>query len=91
MVKCIGYPGNIGGGREMIQSNSAMENGHNNMSPPTNRVRSTKTFGASGGPWFINQGANVNGVNSYITGQPSSYLYGPRFDAAIQNLLRNAQ
>jgi len=85
----IGYPGNIGGGQEMIRAISPQEAG-DNMVPPTNRLRSTKTFGASGGPWFINNGANVNGVNSYIKSNPSTHLYSPRFDAYIGDLLKRA-
>lgn len=45
----IGYPGNIGGGNAMIQAKANIEQG-DNFNPPTVRLRSTKTFGASGGP-----------------------------------------
>jgi len=85
---CIGYPGNIGGANQMIHSKAAQENG-DNMNPPTKRLSSTMTFGASGGPWFVNGGSQTNGVNSYIKqGQP--YLYAPNMDGQIQNMVRNA-
>jgi len=86
----IGYPGNIGGGQSMIHAKSNIEPG-DNFNPPTVRKRSTKTFGASGGPWYINNGANVNGVNSYIKSNPSTHLYSPRFDQYIAELLKKAQ
>jgi len=85
---CIGYPGNIGGAREMIHSRANQENG-DNFSPPTKRISSTMTFGASGGPWFVNGGSNTNGVNSYIR-QGSPYLYAPQMDSLIETLVRNA-
>jgi len=86
----IGYPGNIGGAREMIHSTGSQTNGDSFPgSPNTKRMGSTMTFGASGGPWFVNGGTNTNGVNSYIR-QGSPFLYAPAMDAQIQNMVRNA-
>jgi len=91
-TECIGYPGNFGNAQKMIHSVGNQADGHTNMSPPTLKVPSRMTFGASGGPWFVNNGANTNGCNSYIvTGGVSQFLYGPRFDNLIQQLLANAQ
>jgi len=90
-IECIGYPGNFGNGQRMIHSVGAQAPGHNDMSPPTLKVPSRMTFGASGGPWCANNGANTNGVNSYITTQTNSvWLYGPRFDTYIQQLVSQA-
>jgi len=85
---CIGYPGNIGGANQMIHSRAAQQAG-DSFSPPTKRLSSTMTFGASGGPWFVNGGSNTNGVNSYIK-QGSPFLYAPEMDGQIQNMVRNA-
>jgi len=85
---CIGYPGNIGGAQQMIHSRANQENG-DAFSPPTKKLSSTMTFGASGGPWFVNGGSQTNGVNSYIR-QGSPFLYAPEMDGQISNMVRNA-
>jgi len=76
----------------MIHSVGGQAPGENNVSPPTKKVPSRMTFGASGGPWFVNNGANTNGVNSYITTTTNSvWLYGPTFDNYVQQLIAQAQ
>jgi hypothetical protein len=72
----------------MIHSKGNQENG-DNFSPPTKRMGSTMTFGASGGPWFVNGGTNTNGVNSYIR-QGSPFLYAPQMDGQIESMVRQA-
>ena len=45
----LGYPANIGGGNVMIQSTGTQSVGDTAYNPPTLKLPSTMTFGASGG------------------------------------------
>jgi hypothetical protein len=82
----LGYPGNIGGGNKMVQATGTISLGSTAFSPNTQKLPSTMTFGASGGPWIVNSN-QVNGLNSYITSTNPSFMYSPYFDAKIQNLI----
>jgi hypothetical protein len=47
----LGYPSNIGGGnKKMVQATGTMSLGSTAFSPNTQKLPSTMTFGASGGP-----------------------------------------
>eukprot|EP01080_Neovahlkampfia_damariscottae_P010368 gene10368-2897_t len=84
-VRALGYPGNIGGGSSMVESTGRMSTG-SSYTPPTVKIPSTMTFGASGGPWVVNN-LQVNGLNSHILSNPSQYMYSPYFDNTIKRLI----
>jgi hypothetical protein len=50
----------------------------------------TFSLGASGGPWTVNDGKNVDSVNSFISGDPnhSRWIFGPSFDQKIGDLIK---
>jgi len=89
----LGFPGNIGGGRRMIQSTGRQSMGHTNRNPATVKFPSKMTYGSSGGPWIIqgtekkNGSRRVNGNVSY--GNPNTdpnNFYGPYFDKDVKAL-----
>jgi hypothetical protein len=48
--------------------------------PPTMAIRCRWAPGASGGGWLINEGTQINGVNSYLHLESKSRTYGPYFN-----------
>jgi len=85
-VVAIGWPGNVGGGRRMICSTGPMSAGNRAHNPLSVQIRSTMTFGSSGGPWV-----GPNGVCSVVShGTPGTgIMFGPYFDAATDQLRRS--
>jgi len=81
-VEALGYPQNIGGGRRMIQTTGQMAPGRR-LTPEAISLRSTMTFGSSGGPWITPRG--VGSVVSHGT-PGTGIMFGPYFDSATQQL-----
>jgi V8-like Glu-specific endopeptidase len=48
--------------------------------PPTMGIRCHWAPGASGGGWLIGEGAEINGVNTYLHTDDTSKTYGPYFN-----------
>jgi V8-like Glu-specific endopeptidase len=47
--------------------------------PPTLGIRCRWLPGASGGGWLVNEGTEINGVNSYLHLRDKRHTYGPYF------------
>jgi hypothetical protein len=86
-TEVLGYPGNYENGQKMIHSTGRQEFGRS-ARPTIKKAPSRMTQGASGGPWTVNGGSQVDSVNSFITSNPSLWLYGPSFDSEIQQVIR---
>ena len=69
----------------MVESTGPMSTGTSSYSPPTLKIPSTMTFGASGGPWVVNN-LQANGLNSHILSNPSTSMHSPYFDDTIKRL-----
>eukprot|EP01080_Neovahlkampfia_damariscottae_P007799 gene7799-12273_t len=87
-VEVLGYPGNFGNAQKMIHSKGKQEFGRR-ATPTIKKSPSQMTFGASGGPWTISNGKNVDSVNSFITSNPSRWIYGPSFDSEVRQVVGN--
>jgi len=85
-VTAVGWPGNVGGGRRMICSTNPMQAGNRAHNPLSVQLRSTMTFGSSGGAWI-----GSSGVASVVShGTPGTgIMFGPYFDDATQQMMRS--
>jgi len=77
----FGYPGKT----ENMQSCQSPYAGDDAVTypfpgPPTMAIRCHWAPGASGGGWLINDGTQINGVNSYLHVKKKSRTYGPYFN-----------
>jgi len=79
----IGYPGNF---ERMHQCEAQYD--HNDPTarflsgPPPLGVGCYMGDGASGGPWLINGGTEIDGLTSYSIGRDKAHTYGPYFSQA---------
>lgn len=76
----FGYPGNV----KQLQGCSSPYTGDDRLSyplpgPPTMGIRCHWTPGASGGGWLIDEGTEIDGLNSYLYLGNTSHTYGPYF------------
>jgi hypothetical protein len=76
----FGYPGNI----KRLQGCNSPYTGDDQLSfplagPPTMGIRCHWAPGASGGGWLIADGAQIDGLNSYLYIGNTSHTYGPYF------------
>jgi len=76
----FGYPGDV----HRLQGCSSPYTGDDALTyplpgPPTLGIRCHWAPGASGGGWLINDGAEINGINSYLHLDNRSHTYGPYF------------
>ena len=86
-TEVLGYPGNYGNAQKMIHSTGKQEFGRR-ANPVIKRAPSRMTFGASGGPWTTDSGTKIDSVNSFITSNPSQWIYGPSFDSEVDRVIR---
>jgi hypothetical protein len=78
--QAFGYPGNV----KRLQSCRSPYTGDDRLSfplpgPPTQGIRCHWAPGASGGGWLIEEGARIDGLNSYLYIGNTSHTYGPYF------------
>jgi hypothetical protein len=79
--RTFGYPGNV----KRLQGCSSPYVGDDRLSyplagPPTLGIRCHWAPGASGGGWLIEDGSQINGLNSYLHLDDHSRTYGPYFN-----------
>lgn len=86
----FGYPGQT----KSMQSCQSPYLGDDSLTypfpgPPTMAIRCHWAPGASGGGWLINEGTQINGVNSYLHLENKSRTYGPYFtEETVGKLVR---
>lgn len=88
--RTFGYPGNV----QRMQGCSSPYAGDDSLTfplagPPTMGIRCHWAPGASGGGWLIDEGAEIDGLTSYLHLGNRSHTYGPYFsEETVGKLVR---